>query len=97
MLYICSYYIIGKSINCATIAGIFCAGGDSKFGFICDAIVMWCIIVPIGLLSAFILKLPVTVVYFLICLDEFLKIPAVYKHYKKYIWLKDLTIKENES
>lgn len=33
MLVMCPYYMIGKSINGTTIGGIFCAGGDSKFGF----------------------------------------------------------------
>lgn len=82
MLIMCSYYLIGKSINTTTIAGIFCAGGDSKFGFICDTITLWCITVPIGFLAAFVLHLPVLVVYFLINLDELLKLPAVYQNYK---------------
>ncbi len=94
MLLICSYYMIGKSVNCTTISGIFCAGGDSKFGFICDAITMWCMIVPLGLLAAFVWKLPVLVVYFIVSLDEFIKLPAVYRNYKKYKWVKDLTSKE---
>lgn len=94
MLVICSYYMIGKSVNSTTIAGIFCAGGDSKFGFICDSIVMWGIVVPLGFISAFVLKLPVIAVYFIISLDEFCKLPAVYINYKKYKWVKDLTIKE---
>ena len=96
MLVICAYYMIGKSVNATVIAGIFCAGGDSKFGFLCDTVVMWGIIVPAGLLSAFVFHLPVAAVYFVLCLDEFLKLPAVYRHYKKYIWVKDLTVKENE-
>ncbi len=91
MLIICSYYMVGKSVNSTTIAGIFTAGGDSKFGFACDTVVMWCIIVPIGLLAAFVFKLPVTVVYFLLNLDEIIKLPAVYINYKKYKWVKDLT------
>ncbi len=94
MLLICSYYMIGKSVNSTTIAGIFCAGGDSKFGFLCDAVVMWCIVVPLGLIAAFILKLPVIAVYFIVSLDELLKLPAVYINYKKYKWVKDLTHKE---
>ena len=93
MLYMCSYYMIGKSINGTTIAGIFCAGGDSKFGFICDTITMWCITVPLGMLAAFVLKLPVLAVYFIVNLDETVKLPAVYRHYKKYKWVKDLTVK----
>lgn len=92
MLCICAYYLIGKSINSTVVGGIFCAGGDTKFGFFCDTITMWAIIVPLGLLAAFVLKLPVLVVYFLLNLDEFVKLPAVYRHYKKYKWLKDLTV-----
>ena len=93
MLVMCSYYMIGKSVNGTTIAGIFCAGGDSKFGFLCDTVTLWCITVPLGLLAAFTLKLPVLAVYFIVNLDEIVKLPAVYRHYKKYKWVKDLTVK----
>ena len=93
MLLICAYYMIGRSVTGVTINGIFCAGGDSKFGLYCDCISMWCIIVPVGLIAAFVLKLPVLAVYFIISLDEFVKIPAVYLNYKKYRWVKDLTVK----
>lgn len=91
MLLISSYYIAGKSVNCMTIGGIFAAGGDSKFGMLCDSVTLWCIIVPLGCICAFILKLPVMVVYFVLNLDEIIKLPVVYKHYKKYKWIKNLT------
>lgn len=91
MLLISSYYIAGKSVNCMTIGGIFAAGGDSKFGMLCDSVTLWCIIVPLGGICAFILKLPVMVVYFVLNLDEIIKLPVVYKHYKKYKWIKNLT------
>ena len=91
MLLISSYYIAGKSVNCMTIGGIFAAGGDSKFGMLCDFVTLWCIIVPLGCICAFILKLPVMVVYFVLNLDEIIKLPVVYKHYKKYKWIKNLT------
>ena len=94
MLIMCSYYMIGKSVNSTVIAGILCAGGDSKFGFLCDTIVLWCIIVPLGLICAFYLKLPVLVVYFILNLDEIIKLPSVYFHYRKYGWVKDLTYNE---
>ncbi|MDD3279793.1 MAG: MATE family efflux transporter [Lachnospiraceae bacterium] len=94
MLVMCSYYLIAKSVNSTTIAGIFCAGGDSKFGFFCDTVTMWCIVVPLGMIMAFVLKLPVLVIYFILNLDEIIKLPAVYQHYKKYKWVRDLTQKE---
>ena len=94
MIVMCSYYMIGKSINGTTISGIFCAGGDSKFGLICDAVTLWCITVPLGFLGAFVFHWPVLTVYFIVNLDELIKLPAVYLHYKKYKWVRDLTVKE---
>ena len=91
MLLINSYYISGIAVNTTLIAGVFRAGGDSKFGFICDTIDMWCYAVPLGFLSAFVFKLPVLVVYFLICTDEFVKWPWVLSHYKSEKWVKNIT------
>lgn len=93
MIYICSYNLIGYAITSTTIAGIFCSGGDTKFGLKCDAVVMWCITVPLGMISAFVWKLPVVWVFFIVNLDELLKVPVAYLHYKKYLWVKDLTVK----
>ena len=77
-----------------TIAGIFCAGGDSRFGFFCDLITIWCITVPLGLLGAFVFDLPVVAVYLIVNSDELLKLPAVWRRYHKYYWLRNLTIQE---
>lgn len=95
MLIMSSYYVIGKSINGMTIGGIFPAGGDTKFGLKCDAVTMWCFAVPLGYIAAFVLKLPVLMVYFVLNLDEIVKLPAVFKHYRKYNWVKNLTEMEN--
>ena len=91
MLLINGYNISGTAVNTVLIAGVFRAGGDSKFGLICDIIDMWVYAVPLGLISAFILKLPVLVVYFLLCTDEFVKWPWVFKRYKSEKWLKNIT------
>ncbi len=91
MLFINILYCIGKVMNCTTIAGIFCAGGDTRFGFICDSVNMWCFAVPLGLLAAFVFKWPTMVVYFCISLDEVVKLPVVYWHYKKYKWVNNIT------
>ena len=91
MLLINSYYIMGCAVNTTLIAGVFRAGGDSRFGLICDAIVMWVYAVPVGFLAAFVLKLPVLWVYFILCLDEFVKWPAVIHRYRSGKWLKNIT------
>lgn len=50
MLLINTYYVMGTAVNTTLIAGVFRAGGDSRFGFICDTIDMWCYAVPLGFL-----------------------------------------------
>lgn len=91
MLLMAAYYIIGNSLNSTIISGIFPAGGDTKFGMCCDLITLWCVVVPLGMIFAFWVKAPVLVVAFILTLDEFVKIPAVYKHYMKYRWVKNIT------
>lgn len=91
MMLINTYYIMGTAVNTTLITGVFRSGGDSKFGFICDTIDMWCYAVPLGLLAAFVFKLPVMWVYFLLCTDEFVKWPWVLKHYRSGKWIKNIT------
>ena len=91
MLLINSYYVMGAAVNTTLIAGVFRAGGDSRFGFICDTIDMWGYGVPLGFLAAAVLKLPPLWVYFLLCTDEFVKWPWVIRHYKSKKWLKNIT------
>lgn len=91
MLLINSYYVMGAAVNTTLIAGVFRAGGDSKFGMICDSVDMWCYAVPLGFFAAFVLKLPVMWVYFLLCTDEFVKWPWVIKRYRSRKWLKNIT------
>ncbi|MCQ5146211.1 MATE family efflux transporter [Enterocloster bolteae] len=91
MLILCACYMIAKSINMMTIAGVFPAGGDSKFGLICDTATMWVFAVPAGFLAAFYFHLPVVIVFLIINLDEVVKVPVAIWHYKKYGWLKNIT------
>lgn len=91
MMYVGAVYCIGASFNSALVSGIFCAGGDTKFGLICDTLCMWGIIVPIGLLAAFVWKWSPMAVYIWLYLDEFVKMPFVAWHYTKHKWLKNLT------
>ena len=91
MLFINAYYTLGMSLNTMLICGIFRSGGDVKYGFYCDMIAMWGYAVPMGLFCAFVLKLPEMWVYFILYLDEFVKLPVNLWHYKKMTWLKNIT------
>lgn len=91
LLFINCLSVLGASINTVLIAGIFRAGGDAKFGFVLDTIMMWCISIPAGLVAAFVLHLPPVVVYFVLYIDEWLKMVVPVAHYKSGKWLKNIT------
>ena len=96
MLLVNTYYITGTAVNTTLIVGVFRAGGDSRFGLKCDFIDMWIYAVPLGLIAAFVLKLPVKWVYFLLCTDEFVKWPWVLKHFYGHKWAQNITRERSE-
>lgn len=91
LLYINCFSILGASINTVIICGVFRAGGDSKFGFVLDTFAMWAVSVPLGLLCAFVFKLPPIWVYLILYLDEWEKMAIVIHHYKSGKWMKNIT------
>ena len=95
MLLFCGVNMAFQAVNHVVLDGIFCAGGDSRFDMVGNLGAMWCFSVPVGFLAASWLKLPVLAVYCIVNMDEIVKIPAVYLHYKKYIWLRNITRQED--
>jgi len=91
MLFVSAVWCIGKSVNSTIIGAVFPAGGDAKFGFLCDVIVMWGIIIPLGFLCAFVWRVPPVVLYIVLCCDEFIKGPVALIRFFQYRWLKNIT------
>lgn len=91
MIIVTGLNITAQSINHVVLDGIFGAGGDAKFDMDTNIVFMWCICLPLGFLAAFVLKLPVPVVFVIVNLDEIIKLPVVLRHYRKYIWLRNIT------
>lgn len=97
MLFINAAYVLTKALNIMLNNGIFCAGGDTRFGLICDTIDMWCFSVPLGFICAFLLRLPPMTVYLILCSDELAKLPFAYHHFKSNKWIKNITRKTEET
>ena len=83
--------IAAQSVNHVVLDGIFGAGGDARFDMNTNIIFMWCICVPLSLMAAFWWNLPAPVVFCLCNMDEIIKLPVVFVHYRKYIWLRNIT------
>lgn len=90
-LFMMSYYVVAQSATCTCIVGVLRAGGDTKFGMFIDAGVLWGCSIFLGALAAFVWKLPVKTVYFILMSDELVKIPFCYFRYKQKKWLKNVT------
>ena len=95
MIPICAVYCIGRSYNSTLISGIFCAGGDTRFGVVLDSVTMWLIVLPLAYASAFVFKWPAMVIYMFLNLDEFVKMVPSALWFRRYKWLKNLTRSEN--
>ena len=83
--------VAAQSVNHVVLDGIFGAGGDAKFDMNTNIIFMWCICVPLSLMAAFWWHLSAPVVFCLCSMDEIIKLPVVFVHYRKYIWLRNIT------
>jgi len=92
MLPICALAMIGTSGN-ASMNEILMTGGEAKFVMRATMVAMWFICIPLGTLAAFVWHLPVIVVFFFLYLEDIIKVPVTFWHFKKCKWLQNLTIK----
>lgn len=86
-----TWRLVGEGINTCLICGCFRGGGDSRFGMIIDTVFMWLVAIPLMAAAAYIFKLPPLIVYLVMSLDEFYKMPVVVHHFKKNKWMKNIT------
>ena len=84
-------YQTGMLLNTLVIASILRCGGDTRYGMILDITTMWGWAVPVGLLTAFVFKLPPLIVYAFMCTDEFVKMPFALWRYRSGKWLRNIT------
>ncbi len=86
-----TWRLVGEGINTCLICGCFRGGGDAKFGMIMDAVFMWLVAIPLMAGAAYLLKLPPVIVYLVMTLDEYYKMPVVINHFRKNKWMKNIT------
>ena len=91
MMLVLSLYMIGRAVNTIIINGIFSAGGDTLYDLYSLAVCMWCLAVPLAAAGTFLFHWSPVVVYACTCLDEVGKIPWTLLHYKRHLWVRDLT------
>ena len=79
-----------KVLNMILGGGIIRSGGRTKYGMFIDMIGTWCFGVPLGLLSAFLLKLSIPYVYFILSLEECIRFGISLVVFRNRKWMNRL-------
>ena len=79
-----------KVLNMILGGGIIRSGGRTKYVMFIDIIGTWCFGVPLGFLAAFVLKLPIPYVYFILSLEECIRFAISVGVFRRKKWMQQL-------
>jgi len=85
-----------RATNHMIVIGILRSGGDTRFSLILDGLVIWLVGVPFTAAGAFLLHLPIYLVYALTLTEEVTKASLGLKRYFSKKWINDLTGRVSE-
>lgn len=92
ILFIYGAELFMRNIPYIMIVGIFRSGGDTVTGMKYDLIFVWCVALPLTVISAFLLKLPFVVVFAVMLITEdTLKVLLCLLRFKSKKWIRPLT------
>ena len=91
ILYVFSIMLFVKVLNMILGGGVLRSGGDTKITLIIDFIGTWLFGVPLGLICAFVFKLPIYWVYFILSLEEVVRLLISLKIFKDKKWMNNIT------
>lgn len=78
--------------NMILVVGVLRSGGDTRFGLIIDTGSVWGVGVPLALLGAFVLHLPVYWVYLMVMSEEVVKYIFLLIRFFSRRWIHDVTL-----
>lgn len=73
-------------------SGIIRSGGKTKYLLMIDSIGTWCFGIPLGLITAFVFKMPIHQVYFILSLEECVRLILGGIIFKKKIWINNISL-----
>ncbi|MCI8672075.1 MAG: MATE family efflux transporter [Lachnospiraceae bacterium] len=93
-LVVFSMILIFKVFCNVQIVGILRSGGDTRFCLFADVTSVWLIGVPMAFFGGLYLKLPIHLVYAMVCLEEVYKSVVCFFRYRQKKWLRNLSVTE---
>ena len=91
LLTILGLFLWVRMTNMVLIIGMMRGGGDTRFSLFLDGFIIWILGVPMALLGAFVLDLPVHWVYLMVMSEEAAKWVLGLRRYFTRKWIHDLT------
>lgn len=83
--------VLFACFNYTSVIGVMRGGGDSRFAMLLDLLTMWLIALPCGAVAGLLFKWPLPAVFFLLTVDEPVKIFIGYWRFKSGKWLRNVT------
>ncbi|MEG1755358.1 MAG: MATE family efflux transporter [Clostridia bacterium] len=91
MLFIYAVDLSIRNIPYMEVVGIFRAGGDTKYGLLCDAAVQYIVVLPAVIFCGMVLKLPFLTTYIImIVVDDVSKLCLTLPHFIRMKWIKPI-------
>lgn len=90
ILYAFGILLFSKVCNMILGGGILRSGGKTMITLVIDLIGTWCIGLPLGFLTAFVLKLPIYQVYFILSLEECVRLLIGIYVFRTRKWMKNV-------
>ena len=85
-------FMFVRAANSTIVVGILRSGGDTRFSFFLDGLIIWFVGVPMAYTSAFIFDLPVYWVYVAVMSEEFAKCFFGMRRYFSKKWIHNLAV-----
>lgn len=90
LINVTTFFFWMRASNMTIVVGILRAGGDTRYSLFLDGIIIWIVGVPMAYLAAFVLHLPVYLVYLFVMSEETAKYVLGVRRYLSKRWIHNL-------
>lgn len=94
ILYAFAIVLFAKILNMTLAGGILRSGGNTRYTMFIDLFGTWAVGIPLGLISAYLLHLPIALVYFVLSLEECVRLALALAVFVRKKWMRSLVTEE---
>lgn len=91
ILYAYSLVFCAKVINMVLGGGVLRSGGKTNYIMVIDIVGTWCIGVPLGYVTAYVLKMPIYYVYLILSMEEYVRVLMEVYVFRSRRWMRNIT------